>query len=322
MWRYIARRILISIPILIGLTIITFVLVELMPGDFVDALVPPESLALYTPEQLAKLRTQYGLDKPAYVRYLLWLRELGQGNLGYSLASGEPVLTEIMQRLPATLQLTGTALLFGVVVGTILGIISAVKQYSWLDQLLTVLGFVWISTPSFVFGLIALYIFSLKLDLFPTGGAGPVGEPAGFFSRSYYLVLPTAVLGLEHVAGYMRYARSSLLDVIRQDYMVVARAKGLADRLILLRHGLRNALLPLITIMSLSLPGLIGGAVIIEAIFTWPGMGTYALNAVHTRDYGIIMGVNFVASSLVLLSNLVADILYAVADPRIRYGEG
>jgi len=316
---YILRRIAISIPILLGLTVVTFVFTELMPGDFVDALVPPTAIVAYTPAQLQAMRETYGLNKPAYERYFIWLRELARGNLGHSLISGAPVRDEILERLPATLQLTATSLLFGIIVGTILGIIAAVKQYTWIDQLLTILGFFWISTPGFVFAIGGIYLLSLKLPLFPTSGITNYGESASFLSRIHHMILPAAVLGLGSVASFMRYTRGSMLDVIRQDYITVARAKGLGEKAILLTHALRNALIPMITIIGLDIPYLIGGTVIIEFIFAWPGMGTYSLGAISARDYPVIMGVNFIIALVVLLSNLLTDIAYAFVDPRIRY---
>lgn len=316
---YILRRLAISAPILLGLTIVTFVFTELMPGDFVDALVPPTAIVAYSPEQLEAMRETYGLNKPAYERYFIWLRELAHGNLGHSLVSGAPVRDEIFARLPATLQLTASSLLFGILVGAILGIISAVKQYSWLDQLLTILGFSWISTPGFVFAIGGIYLFSLKIPLFPTSGISNYGEAATLLTRIHHMILPAAVLGLGSVASFMRYTRGSMLDVIRQDYITVARAKGLSEKTILATHALRNALIPVITIIGLDLPYLIGGTVIIESIFAWPGMGTYSLGAIHARDYPVIMGVNFMIALVVLLSNLITDIAYAFVDPRIRY---
>ncbi len=316
---YILRRLTISVPILLGLTLVTFVLTELMPGDFVDALIPPLAIVNYTPEQLEAMRETYGLNQPRWKRYLIWMGQLGMGNMGRSLISGAPVRDEIFARLPATLQLTATSLLFGIVFGAGLGILSAVKQYTWIDQALTLLGFIWISTPGFVFAIGAIFLFSLKISLFPTSGITNYGEEASMLTRLHHMVLPALVLGLGSMAGFMRYSRSSMLDVIRQDYITVARAKGLAEKAVLLRHALRNALIPLITIISLNIPFLIGGTVIIEHIFAWPGMGTYSLTAIFSRDYPAIMAVNFMVALVVLLSNLLADITYAIADPRIRY---
>ena len=316
---YILRRLAISVPILLGLTLVTFFFTKLMPGDFVDGLMPTTAIVNFTPEQLEAMRERYGLNKPPHVQYLIWLRELAKGNLGQSLASGAPVRDEILQRLPATLQLTASSLLFGILLGTGLGILAAVKQYSWVDQLLTLLGFFWISTPGFVFAIGAIFLLSLKLPWFPTSGITNYGEEASILTRIHHMILPAVVLGLGSVASFMRYARSSLLDVIRQDYITVARAKGLAERAVLLGHALRNALIPLITIVSLDIPFLIGGTVIIEHIFAWPGMGTYSLGAIFARDYPVIMGVNFMVALVVLASNLLADITYALVDPRIRY---
>jgi peptide/nickel transport system permease protein len=313
------RRLAISLPILLGLTLVTFIFTELMPGDFVDSLIPPTAIVSYSPAELAAMREAYGLNKPAYERYFIWLRELAQGNLGHSLISGAPVRDEILARLPATLQLTASSLLFGILAGLLLGIISAVKQYSWTDQLLTVLGFAWISTPSFVFAIGGIYLFSLKLPLFPTSGMADYGESVTLLNRIHHMILPAAVLGLGSVASFMRYTRGSVLDVIRQDYITVARAKGLGERAVLFIHALRNALIPVITIIGLDLPYLIGGTVIIEFIFAWPGMGTYSLGAILARDYPVILGVNFVVALVVLLSNLLTDIAYAFADPRIRF---
>lgn len=316
---YILRRIVISVPILLGLTVVTFVFTQLMPGDFVDGLMPTTAIANFTPEQLETMRENYGLNRPPHVQYLIWLRELGKGNLGRSLASGAPVRDEILQRMPATLQLTASSLLIGIVFGAGLGILSAVKQYTWVDQFLTLLGFFWISTPGFVFAIGAIFLLSLKLPIFPTSGITNYGEEATIFTRIHHMILPAVVLGLGSMASFMRYSRSSLLDVIRQDYITVARAKGLAEKGVMLRHALRNALIPLITIISLDIPFLIGGTVIIEHIFAWPGMGTYSLAAIFARDYPVIMAVNFMVALVVLMSNLLADITYAFVDPRIRY---
>ena len=316
---YILRRLAISVPILLGLTVVTFMLAELMPGDFVEALIPTTAIVNFSPEQLEAMRENYGLDRPPWIRYLVWLRELAKGNMGESLASGAPVRDEILQRLPATLQLTASSLLIGIIFGVGLGILSAVKQYTWVDQFLTLVGFFWISTPGFVFAIGAIFLLSLKLELFPTSGITNYGEDATILTRIHHMILPAVVLGLGSMASFMRYARSSLLDVIRQDYITVARAKGLAEKAILLGHALRNALIPLITIVSLDIPFLIGGTVIIEHIFAWPGMGTYSLAAIFARDYPVIMGINFMVALVVLMSNLLADITYALADPRIRY---
>lgn len=314
---YILRRLAISVPILLGLTVVTFLFTELMPGDFVDSLVPPTAIVAYTPEQLAAMRENYGLDKPAYQRYFIWLRELARGNLGHSLVSGAPVRDEIFARLPATLQLTVASLLFGIVVGGLLGITAAVKQYTWLDQLLTVIGFFWISTPGFIFAIAGIYLFSLKFPLFPTSGITNYGEAAGIVTRLHHMILPSTVLGLGIVASFMRYTRGSMLDVIRQDYMTVARAKGLNEKAILLTHALRNALIPVTTVAGMHLGNLLGGAVVVETLFGWPGMGRLALEAILARDFSVLLGVLLLSSFLVILANVLIDLLHAWLDPRI-----
>lgn len=322
MTRYIIRRLLIAIPVLWGIVTITFAMAELLPGDYVDALIPP-SLRLEVgigAAELEKLRASYGLDKPVAVRYLVWLRELLlHGNLGYSFVSGQPALKEMAQPLPATLQLSIVTILFSLTVGTALGIISAIKQYSWIDHLLTLLTFVWISTPSFVFAIMGLYLFSLKIRIFPTGGRMPFDRPDTLLTRLHHMALPVLVMALPGLAGNMRYARSSLLDVLGADYIRVARAKGLRERAVYLGHAFRNALLPLITRAGLMLPGIIGGSFIIETIFVWPGMGKLGMENLRLRNEPMIMAMNLIGSSLVLFANLLTDIAYAWADPRIRY---
>ena len=320
MWQYILHRLLFSIPVLFGISLMLFAMAHSMPGDVLAGLMPPEmTLGGGGVAVSQRLRAYYGLDKPLPVQYAIWLGELLKGNLGYSFATGEPVLEHVAEKLPVTLELTGTAMVFSLITGTMLGIASAVKQYSWLDHLLTLLGFVWVSTPAFVFALLALYFFYLKIPLFPLGGAGPIDRSFGPLTRLHHLILPATVLGLEGVASHMRHTRSSLLEILNQPYVVAARAKGVHERTVILRHALRNALLPLITLVGLRLPGLLGGAFILESVFNWQGMGRYGLIAISRRDYPVIVGVNLLVATFVLLSNLLADILYAVADPRIRY---
>ena len=325
MGRYVLRRLLIAIPVLFGITLITFFMANLMPGNYVDTLIPPQQREMkgqMDPEILEQLMRKYGLDQPIYVRYLKWLKELVlHGNMGYDYRTGEPVLEEMLQKLPATLQLTVGAMAFSLVVGVLLGILSAVYQYSWFDQLMTFLSFIWISTPAFVFALGALYLFGFRIPLFPLGGRTDVGtgENPTLWTYLHHMALPVTVLGLGGVAGYLRYARSSLLETLHQDYVTVARAKGLREKVVYLRHALKNALLPLITLMGLRLPALIGGSFIIESIFVWPGIGFLSMGGIRQRIYPLIMAMNLITSTLVLLSNLATDIAYAWADPRIRY---
>lgn len=317
MIKYIIRRLLISIPILFGITIIVFLIYNLAPGDPTTAYIDPASPL--PPESIQRIREDMGLDRPIAVRYVIWLRELAKGNLGFSFASRRPVAQIISERVPATLQLTIASLLIAMAVGIPLGVYSALHQYSKLDYILTLSAFFMVSVPAFFFALGAIWIFSLRLDLFPVQGTQSVGATNLFLDRIHHLILPATVLGLERIAGYLRYTRSSVLEVLGQDYMTTARAKGLTERVVLWGHGFRNALITLITIITLGIPGLFGGAFIIEWIFAWPGIGQLGVNSINARDYPVLMGTALIGSTLVLISNLLADILYAAADPRIRY---
>lgn len=317
MTAYILRRLAISIPVLLGITLLTFVAYNLAPGDPIDAMIDPT--ISQDPADLQALREQLGLDKPMLVRYGIWLREAAQGNLGFSYRTGEAVSRRIADRLPNTLQLTGVALLIAIGLGIPLGVVSALRQYSRVDYILTFFAFSGISIPSFFLALGAIYILALKFKLFPSHGMGDPDADLYVVERLHHLILPALVLGLDRVAGFLRYTRSSMLEVLGQDFMTTAKAKGLAGNIRIWRHGFRNALISIITIIGLSLPHLFGGSVIVETIFAWPGMGQMAITAVSQRDYPVLMGVALVTSIVVLVSNLVADIAYAAADPRIRY---
>ncbi len=319
MGQYLLRRLLISIPVLLGITIGTFGIINLAPGDPVAAMISPEAAASLGPDWVKQQREALGLNKPLPVRYALWLKEVAQGNLGFSLKDRQPINQKVLERIGPTLKLMSTALIISLVLAIPLGILSAIKQYSLIDYLATIAGFAAISIPSFFLGLAAIYVFSLKLGWLPSSGMNTVGGTASLLDSSKHLILPAVVLGLAEAAPLIRYTRSSMLEVIRQDYVNTARAKGLAERTVIWRHALRNALIPLITIVALNLPRLLGGAVIIEAIFAWPGMGTLAITAVQGRDYPVIMAINLITAVLILLSNLLADLCYAIVDPRIKY---
>ncbi|MEZ4726718.1 MAG: ABC transporter permease [Caldilineaceae bacterium] len=316
---YVVRRLLIAVPILVGITAITYLLVSLAPGDPVTAMLDPEQMTVLGPDWVAARKAELGLDKPIPVRYLFWLRELSQGNLGYSAIDRQPVIAKIGERLWPTLKLMLAAMAIGIGVGVPIGLLSAVKQYSFLDYLSTLLGLVMISVPSFFLGLGGIYLLSLKLGWLPTAGMATIGAPPSFWDSLHHLLLPATVLGLAQAAPLIRYARSSMLEVIRQDYVKTARAKGLFERTVLLGHALPNALIPIITVIALHLPALVGGTVIIEQIFAWPGMGTLAITAIFGRDYPVIMAFNLIIALAIVLSSLVADVAYALVDPRIRY---
>lgn len=318
MGAFVLRRLAIAVPVLIGVTLLAYLLVDLAPGDPVTAMIDPITRAELGAEWVELRREQLGLNDPAPVRYLLWLGEVARGNLGYSLVSGQSVAEQVGVRLGPTLLLMGTALLVGTLIGIPLGVLSAVRQYSPLDYATTVTGFLAISTPSFFLGLGLVYLFAVRWRLLPSSGMRTLGaeDSAGDLLR--HMVLPVAVLAAAQAPLVMRYARSAMLEVLQQDYVTTARAKGATERVVLLGHAFRNALIPLITVLGLSLPELLSGAVITETIFQWPGMGMLAVRAVSARDYPLILGTILVTATLVLVSNLLADILYATVDPRIR----
>ena len=322
MGRYLLRRIFQSLPVLLGITIITFTFMELAPGDAVSGLLMSAEGSAGDLDVEA-LRARYGLDQPAPVRYVRWLGELVQGNFGNRVLSGRPVIDEIALRLGPTVQLMVVAVLLSVVVGIPLGIFSALRQYSPTDYALTGFVFLGISIPSFFAAIAGVYLFAVQLRWFPTGGYSTPGADLDAFGRildiGRHMALPAAVLALEGSASIMRYTRASMLDVIRQDYITTARSKGLHPMMVTIRHALRNALLPVITIIGLRLPSLFGGAIVIEGIFNWPGMGRLYLDGITTRDIPLIMGMVLISAFVIVLSNLITDLTYAAADPRVRY---
>lgn len=319
MGQYLLRRLLISIPVLLGITMATYGIINLAPGDPVAAMISPEAASSLGPGWVEQQREALGLNRPLPVRYGLWLKELAQGNLGFSLKDRQPINQKIVERIWPTLKLMGSALFLALIIAIPLGILSAIKQYSFIDYLATVSGFAAISIPSFFLSLAAIYVFALKLGWLPSSGMNTVGGSSSLGDSAKHLILPAIVLGLAEAAPLIRYTRSSMLEVIRQDYVTTARAKGLNERTVIWRHALRNALIPLITVVALNLPRLLGGAVVIEAVFAWPGMGTLAITAVQGRDYPVIMAINLITAVMILSSNLLADLFYAVADPRIKY---
>lgn len=319
MGRYILRRVVISIPVLFGITLVTYLIVSLAPGDPVSAMVDPEQAAVLGPGWMEQQRAQLGLDKPVPVRYALWLKEVVTGNLGFSYSDRQPVSDKIAERVWPTLKLMLTVQLLALAIGVPIGVLSAIRQYSLLDYVATIFGFATISIPAFFLALAAIYVFAIQLRWLPSAGMATIGQPPSFVDSVEHLILPALVLGLGQAAPLIRYTRSSMLETVRQDYVRVARAKGLSERVVISRHALRNALIPLVTVVALSLPQLLGGTIIIEQIFSWPGMGTLAIKAVRARDYPTIMAINLLGAVLVLVSSLIADVIYAWIDPRISY---
>jgi peptide/nickel transport system permease protein len=312
---FIIRRLLIALPVTLLITLIMFVIINLAPGDPIDMFVGQQGLK---PDEIERLRADLGLNEPVYVRYVKWLGQLFQGNLGYSYLDNQPVIHRLAERLVPTVSLMIFVILLSHAVALPIGVLSAIRQYSWLDYLATGVAFFGVSFPNFFAGLVAIYIFSLSLGWLPTGGLETMGAGFSVADRLYHLLLPGMVLAFREMGVLVRYTRSSMLDVIRQDYVRTARAAGLSEWSVTFRHALRNALLPLITMLGLMIPRLFAGVVIIEQIFQWPGMGRLAIEAILSRDYPVLMGLTLSSAVAVLVGNLLADILYAMADPRIR----
>jgi peptide/nickel transport system permease protein len=325
MTAYIIRRLLWMVPILLGVSIICFTLLKQAPGDPVAVLVADARQAgqQITVEDRQRLRQQYGLDRPVYLQYTDWLGQVVRGNLGVSTRTNAPVSEVLMARVPNTLRLMGAALILTLVIALPLGILSAVKQYSRLDYFLTTFNFIGISIPQFWLALMLLYFFGVILGWFPTRGMGsPYAEP-GFVNSIVdvfrYYTLPVISVTLVSLAGYMRYQRAAMLEVIRQDYMRTARAKGLSEAVVILKHGWRNALIPILTLLGYVLVILIEGSIVVEVIYSWPGMGDLAVTSLSQRDYPMVMAIVLLSAVGILIGTLISDILYAVVDPRVRY---
>lgn len=315
---YLLQRLFHALTILVGTSLLVFIFVELAPGDAVDAMMPPEAMA--NADAKERLREQLGLNDPAPIRYVQWLGRTVTGDFGYSLTSRKPITDIILTRLPTTLQLVGVGLLISIVIGITTGIIAAIKQYSWIDYITTFFSFFWLSVPGFFLGLLLIYIFAVRLNWFPAFGATSAGAEHPVFDRLHHLILPGFALGLDLAAALTRYTRASLLEVMHQDYIRTARAKGLKEWLVIVRHGLKNALIPIITVIAFRLPYLISGAVIIETVFQWPGIGLLLLNAATQKDYPLVLALGLIVTLVVVISSFVADVAYSIVDPRIRIG--
>ncbi len=323
MSQYLIRRTLQAIPLLLATSVIIFLLVRLAPGG---PLAAAERNPNVTPEQLALLRHKYGLDQPLYIQYAKWMGQLMQGNLGESIKMHRPVGELIMERLPNTLLLVGAAFLVTVVIAIPVGIYSAIKQYSIADYVITTLTFIGQSIPIYWFGLVLILVFYVWLKnpftggpIFPGGGMYSIDEQSNLLDRLWHLVLPVTMLSLAWIAWYSRFLRASMLEVIYSDYVRTARAKGLGERSVRYGHALKNAAIPLVTLIALDLPALFGGALFTEMVFSWPGMGRLFWDAARARDYPVLLAVVLINSVLIVAFNLLADLGYGFLDPRIRY---
>ncbi len=323
MTRYIIRRILQAIPILLILSGLLFFMVRAAPGG---PLAAAERNPNVTQEQIALLKKKLGLDKPLPVQYLRWMGGIFQGDLGQSIKFNRPVSEMIAERIPNTLLLVGVAFLITLLVALPVGILSARRPYSIFDYIATTLTFIGQSLPVYWLGLALILVFYVALNnpvtgapLFPSGGMYSVGKEGNLPNLIWHLVLPVTALSAEWTAWYSRFLRSSMLDVMHEDYVRTARAKGLTERVVYYKHALRNAILPLVTLIALDLPSLFAGALFVETIFSWPGMGRLFWDAARGRDYPVLMGVVMINSVLIIAANIAADLLYGMLDPRVKY---
>lgn len=316
MFKYIIKRLLYAIPVFLGITFAIYLLINLAPGGPLSVLASSGEMSL---SDLEALKISMGLDKPIVVRYFIWLGDLFRGDMGVSYRTSQEVSMMISQRVIPSLTLTGTGIIGAVLIGVPLGIISAYKQNSIWDHISTFIAFIGASVPNFFLSLLLIYILAVKLKLFPTSGmqsSGQVGNIADFLR---HLALPAFVCGIQPIGNYIKQTKSSVLEVLNEEYIKTARSKGLTNTVIVLKHAFRNALIPVVTTISLTIPFLIGGAVVTEQIFAWPGIGSLMITAITGRDYPVIMGVAVMICGVVLVANLILDLIYAALDPRIKF---
>ena len=319
MARYFTKRLLEIVPLVFIVSLICFALMQAAPGG------PTAMLSqnpMVNPDDLARIRANFGIDEPVFVQYFMWLkRVIFHGDFGHSYVTGEPVLEMIAQRLPATLELMGSAFLLAFLFGISGGIYAALKRYTKSDSVVTLLALVGISIPVFWLGLMSMMLFTVKWRLLPSAGMFLLGEPFSMIDHLRHLLMPSLVLSLLFVSSWSRYMRASLSEVLQMNYIDVARAKGASRGSVIFKHAIRNAAIPVLTVIALNLPALFTGSVITETIFAWPGMGRLFYDGLLRQDYTRLMGIIFIASILIAFLNLIADMLYGILDPRIRYAK-
>ncbi len=315
--QYVLKKLLLMIPMVLVITFLIYWGLDLTPGDPISYMFSPDQLANIDPQKLAEMRELYGLNDPFFLRYLKWLWQLLQGNFGYSITNGVAIKDLLAQLFPATLELSLAALFISTILGSVLGILSALKKGSLGDNLLTVAGMIGVSIPQFFFGMVCIVVFALNLGWLPIGGRTAPGM-TGAFAHLKFLILPASVLGSSLTAGVMRYARSSMLDTMNKDYIKTARAKGLPEWRVNLVHGFRVSLTPVVVLIGFRLPTLIGGSVVIETIFQWPGIGNAFKTAVTGQNYPLVMMIALFSVLAVLMASFLVDILTAILDPRVK----
>ena len=313
MARYIVNRLAQSIVLIVFVSMLTFFLIHSAPGGPAVLLAPD-----MTKEQIQEARRALGFDDPIPVQYARWAGLVVRGNLGTSFSQGLPVTELLIRRLPETLELVVTGLVLATIVGVVIGIVSAKKQYSWIDKLSTAFCFFGMSVPVFWLGLMLIIFFSIQLKILPSAGSYTLGAPPSFYNRLIHLIMPAIVLATANLAPIARYTRSSMLEVLNADYLRTARAKGLAERVVMNRHALWNALIPIVTVVALMVPRLVSGVAITESVFAWPGMGSLAVDSAIQRDYPVVMGITLMVSVLVVVTNFRTDLSYLLLDPRVK----
>lgn len=311
--RYILKRLLIAIPVLIGITLIDFLIMNLA-GSPLDMLRGPRVSQAAIDAKAIEL----GLNQPFFTQYWIWIQQLFRGNLGYSIKSYESVLSMISDKIGPTLLLMGSSLILSLIIAIPAGIYSAVNQYKKSDYAIVSASFIGTSIPSFFLAMVFIFIFHVTLNWLPLDGMRTLGGDSGAWDVFKHLILPMVVLAISTAGSNIRYIRSSMLEILQKDYLRTARAKGIGKRRVIYKHALRNALVPIVTIIGIQIPVLFGGAVIVEQVFSWPGLGLMTMNAIFNRDYPVIMGVCLLTAVVVLIANIVTDVMYAVVDPTIR----
>lgn len=319
MLRQIVRRIFTGAIVLWITTTLIYLGLGLAPGDELDARLGPEVAATLTPEDVQAMRAELGLDRALPIRYAIWLSKVVQGDLGYSSSEDMNVTEVLRQRVGATAMLVAVALFFGTIFGILIGIWAAVRENTWVDYILGSIPIFIAGIPGFILALFFIYTISVKLDLLPTSDMHDLGDES-FLDLVEHMILPGSVLAIGLAAQLIRYTRASMLDVLNSEFMVAARSKGISNRRVIYRHAFRNALIPVISVVGMHLPEVIAGAVITETIFNWPGMGQLAVRAANYRDITMVMGIVLVVAVTVVISNLLTDIAYTIADPRVRLG--
>lgn len=316
-WKYILKRLLIAVPTFFGITILAYFILNLAPGSPLDALLADPGI---TPAELERRRVALGLDQPVFIQYINWLMLLLRGNMGFSYSTQRPVAAMIGERLPATACLAAASILLSLVVAIPLGIYAASKPNSKRDYISGGISLLMMATPNFFVGLVFIYFFAIVLKLLPSGGMySSAGGARTFGDLAVHMIMPCLVLSFQQIGGWVRHMRSSMLEVMQEDYIRTARSKGLKQWAVIYRHGLKNALIPVITVVGMSIPSLVGGAVITEQVFGWPGVGSLMVTAINGRDYPVIMGITVMIAAAVLLANILTDVAYGLLDPRISY---